>query len=382
MGMSELDSVLAASVEHGGLACVAAAAWTSDGMYTGAFGDAAAQRAMQPDTMIWIASMTKAVTAAAVMQLVERGVVGLDQPAGDLVPYLRDVQVLDGFAPDGTPRLRAPVRPVTLRHLLTHSSGFGYEWADESLARFVPTLPAAAPGSQASFEHPLTFDPGDGWKYGIGIDWVGRVVEAASGQRLDAYLDDHLLGPLGMGDTTFHLSDQQRDRLAEMRLRGPNGFDPIPFGLPQNPEMLLGGGGLYSTVIDYLRFTRMILGGGQLDGVRVLADDTVRAMATNQLAHLPTAGWRSFNPMLTNDVDVFPGEPAGWALSFLVNHHTTTEGRSAGSLMWGGLANTYYWIDLAAGVTGVFATQVLPFFDAPARAAFAAFERAVYDGTG
>lgn len=333
---------------------------------------------MQPDTVAWIASMTKAVTAAAVMQLVEAGDIDLDQPAGDLVPYLGRVQVLDGFHPDGTPRLRPPVRAVTVRHLLTHTSGFGYDWTEESLARYVPLLPQAPPGSQAGYEHPLTFDPGDGWSYGIGVDWAGRVIEAVSGQRLDAYFRDHLLGPLGMRDTSFVLSAAQRDRVATMHVRTPDGLTPMPFDLIDEPEMFMAGGGLYSTAVDYLRFTRMILGGGAVDGTRVLTEATVREMSQNHIGGLVPAGWQSFNPVLTNDVELFGGRDARWSLAFLLNTHRTDEGRSAGSLAWAGLANTYYWIDPVAGVTGVFITQVLPFFDADALDAFSKFERSVY----
>ena len=368
-------------MDDGSLVGVTAAAWSRDGLsYAGAFGEARDGVPMRSDTIVWIASMTKAVTGAAVMQLVERGALTLDQPAGDLVPYLARVQVLDGFDDDddGTARLRAPVRPVTVRHLLTHTSGFGYEFADEALARYVPLQPEAAPGSQASYEHPLTFDPGDRWSYGIGIDWAGRVVEAAAGQRLDVYLREHLLEPLGMTDTTFLPSAGQRERQAGIHLRSDGALVPMPFELPAEPEMMMGGGGLYSTVTDYLRFARMMLGRGTLDGARVLAPETVAAMGENQLGELHAHGWRSQIPVYTNDVALWPGERAGWGLTFLINRHRTAEGRSPGSLAWAGLANSYYWIDASAGVAGVFATQVLPFWDAGALAAFSAFEREVY----
>ena len=267
MGSSAIDAALASAVDSGRLVGVSATAWSGGGLrYEGAFGESAPGRVMQTDTVAWIASMTKAVTAAAVMQLVEAGEVDLDQPAGDLVPYLGRVQVLDGFHADGTPRLRPPVRPVTVRHLLTHTSGFGYDWTEESLAHYVPSLPEPPPGSQASYEHPLTFDPGDAWSYGIGIDWAGRVIEAVSGQRLDAYFRDHLLEPLGMHDTSFAVTGAQHDRVATMHVRTPDGLTPMPFDLVPEPEMFMAGGGLYSTAVDYLRFTRMILGGGALDG--------------------------------------------------------------------------------------------------------------------
>ena len=376
---SRIEQALQRTVADGTLVGVAAAAWAQGRSVRAAFGDASEGLAMQPDTVVWIASMTKAITAAAVMQLVERGVVELDQPAGDLVPYLAGVQVLDGFGADGQPILRPPVRPVTLRHLLTHTSGFGYDFADASLARYRTTCSTAEPGSQASYEDPLVSDPGEQWSYGIGIDWAGRLVEAASGRRLDAYLDQELLEPLAMRDTTFERSAPQRARSASMHLRTDAALSPFPFELPAAPEMLMGGGGLYSTADDYLRFARMILDGGTLDGARVLSPATVATMTRNHLGDLSAPGWASQHPVLTNDVALFPGEQTGWGLSFLVNLHRTAEGRSPGSVAWAGLCNSYYWIDPTAEVAGVFVTQVLPFFDAGAIDAFAAFERAVYD---
>ena len=381
MGHAQIDTALASAVDSGGLAGVAAAAWSSGGLvYEGAAGESVPGRRMRPDTVVWVASMTKAVTAVAVMQLVERGVLDLDQPAGDFVPYLREVQVLDGFDGDGTPRLRPPSRPASMRHLLTHTSGFGYDWAEESLARYATTRTEVAPGSVASMEQPLTFDPGERWSYSIGVDWAGRVVEEISGQRLDVYLRDHVLDPLGIHDTTFSLSPAQRERSAGMRFRADDALVPIPFELPEDPEMLLGGGGLYSTVVDYLRFTRMLLGGGELDGVRMLTPESIALMGQNHIGELRATGWRTYNHAMTNDVEFYPsGESTAFGLTFLVNTHTTADGRSPGSLFWAGLPNAYYWIDPTAGVTGVFATQVLPFFDERSLDAFSSFERAVYD---
>ena len=373
------NRVLSGVIESGQLAGVAAAAWAADAEpYAAAFGSAAEGSPMRTDTSVWIASMTKAVTGAVAMQLVERGAITLDEPLGDLVPYLGSVQVLDGFDDDGAPRLRPPTAPITLRRLLTHSSGFGYDFADPHLHRYAAGQPAAAPGSTRSYELPLLFDPGSRWTYGIGIDWAGQVVEAVTGRRLDTVIADEICTPLAMHDTAFRRGAAQQDRAAAIHLRTDDGLVPIPFALPDEPEMVMGGGGLYSTVTDYLRFARMILNGGELDGVRVLGSETVETMARNHLEHGTADGWSTQNPMFSNDVDLACDGPQGWGLSFLLNNEATPQGRSAGSLSWAGIANSYYWIDRTSGTTGVFATQVLPFYDPAARGAFLNFERAVY----
>jgi CubicO group peptidase (beta-lactamase class C family) len=376
----QIGEVLRTTVDDGQLVGVAATAWSrSEVIFEGAVGDAAPGRAMQPDSIMFVASLTKAVTAAAVMQLVESGTLTLNQPVGELFPYLDEVQVLVGFDAEGNAILRAPTRRLTLLHLLTHTSGFGYSSTDGSLARYVKTVPETVEGSQSAYELPLVFDPGERWEYGLGLNWAGRIVEEASGQRLDEYFNDHIFGPLGMPDTSFLPNPALRQRVAAIYQRTEGALVPYPIDLPTEiPEMFDAGGGLYSTAVDFARFTRMLLGGGALNGVRVLEPSTVELMAQDHLDGLQVTGWSSFNPVVTNDVRLLEGQNPGWGLSFLRNSMATAEGRSPGSLFWGGIANCYYWIDLDAGITGVFATQVLPFYDAGALSSFASFERAVY----
>ena len=375
---TELDQILGEAVDRGDLIGAAVAVSTPRGAYAGAAGQRSEGAAMTPDTIVWIASMTKAVTAVAAMQLVEQARVELDAPCGDVVPYLANVQVLDGFADDGAPLLRPPKQPVTLRHLLTHTAGFGYDFTDARIARFVAEqgLSSTVEGSTASYEQPLLFDPGERWAYGINIDWAGQVIEAVTKTRLDEYLRSAIFDPLGLDDTGFRRDADRRDRTADMYLRTPDGLVQIPFELNEDPEFLMGGGGLYGTVVDYLRFLRMMLGGGELEGTRVVTAETVRTMAANHVGDLIVGGWQTANPVLSNDVDLGTGQQFG--LSFLINSEPTPEGRAAGSLMWAGLANSYYWIDLTSKVTGVFTTQILPFFDGPALNTWRAVERTVY----
>lgn len=380
-GKQAISELLRRGADAGDVPGVAVAAITADGTeVTAAAGvrDAASGVAMAPDTVVWIASMTKAVTGACAMQLVEQGKLSLDDPISAVLPHLGTVQVLEGFAADGSPRLRPARRPITLRHLLTHSAGFVYEIWNADMARYLETTgtPGIVSCTNAALTTPLVFDPGEQWDYGIGIDWAGKAVEAISGQRLSAYMQMHLLEPLGMKDTGFRIGAPQRQRLAKVHVRTPEGFQATDTELPQQPEFDMGGGGLYSTVGDYLRFARMILNGGTLDGARVLAPETVAMMSANAMGDLRCRPMKATVTAASHDVDFIDGMQ--WGLSFLINPEPLPTGRSAGSLAWAGLANSYYWIDPARRVAGVYATQLLPFFDAKAVRLFQDFETAVY----
>ena len=379
--MQAISDLLKQATDAGEVPGVVVAAATADGpIYQGGFGvrDTASGAPMTADTVVWIASMTKAVTGACAMQLVEQGKLSLDGPIAAVLPELGKVQVLDGFAADGSPRLRPATRPITLRHLLTHSSGFVYDIWNADMGRYLEQTgtPSIVSCANASLSIPLLFEPGERWDYGIGIDWAGKAVEAVSGLRLGQYMQQNLLQPLGMTDTGFKIGTAQRQRLAKVHNRTPDGFVPADMELPQEPKFEMGGGGLYSTAGDYLRFTRMILNGGTLDGVRVLARETVAAMSANAMGDLVCRPLKTAAPPASNDVDFIDGMQ--WGLSFLINPQPMPTGRSAGSLAWAGLANSYYWIDPIRQVTGVYATQVLPFFDEKAVRLFQDFETAIY----
>jgi len=362
---------------------VAAAAGRGGKLYEGAFGkrELGKDAPMTLDTVVWIASMTKAITGAAAMQLVESGKLDLERPASAVVPELAAVKVLEGFDADGKPRLRAPRRPITLRHLLTHTAGFAYELWQPPIAKYQEATgtPGITTCANAALGTPLLFDPGDRWEYGINIDWAGKMVEAASGQRLDRYLHEHLLGPLGMADTSFKLSPSQRARLASVHQRDAKGaLAPIAFEIPQEPEFFMGGGGLYGTVGDYLAFTQMMLHDGTWNGARVLGPETVALMAQNHIGPIEIGPVTTAMPGLSNSFELFPGMSKKWGLSFLINTEQAPTGRSAGSLAWAGLANTYFWIDRARGIAGVFLSQLFPFYDDTAIDLFGKFESEVY----
>ena len=336
---------------------------------------------MTLDTVFRIASMTKPLTSVAAMQLVEQGRLALDTPIGALLPALAAPRVLEGFDAAGAPILRPARGAVTLRHLLTHSAGYGYDTWNPDLARaYAHAGMAPNPVDWAWVaQAPLLFDPGTRWNYSIATDLVGRAVEAASGQTLDAYLRDHVCGPLGMHDTMFVPDAGQRRRLAGMHQRQPDGSLPaIDHPVAETTAPFMGGGRALSTGPDYLRFLRMLLRGGELDGVRVLQADTVADMGRNHIGDAVVTPLRSANPARSNDADLFPGMIQKWGLGFLINTAAGPCGRSADSLAWAGIFNTYFWIDPAAGVAGLVLMQILPFADAGALGLLGAFERGIY----
>ena len=379
-----VDGILEAAVSRGDVPGVVAAATTAEGtVYEGGFGERAvgSGAAMTPDTVGWIASMTKAVTGAAAMQLVEQGKLELDGPASAVIPYLGEVGVLEGFDDDGQPKMRPPKRPVTLRHLLTHTSGYVYEiWNTDILAyQEAKGIPQITSCENAALTTPLLFDPGERWDYGIGIDWAGKMVEAVSGQRLGQYMKENIFDPLGMGDTAFKVSPAMQERLATVHVRGEDGaWMAMEFMVEQDPEFEMGGGGLYSTVGDYLKFIRMILNRGAANGHRVLKPETVDAMSVNSIGDNRVVNLATAMPPYSNDAEFFPGMEKTWGLTFMINNEEAPTGRTAGSLAWAGLANSYFWIDPNKGIGGAYITQVLPFADENSLPLFLDFETAVY----
>ncbi len=379
-----IDAVLREAAATGGGPGGGAMAATDRGViYQGAFGRRAlpAGSAMTLDTVFRVASMTKAVTSVAAMQLVERGRLALDAPVPGIDPALASPQVLEGFDPAGTPILRPARRPITLRHLLTHTAGFSYAMWNPHLDRYIATsgTPPLMTGRSAALSQPLVFDPGDKWEYGINIDWVGRIVEALSGQDLEAYCREHIFDPLGMADTTYLVSPEQRARQAARHQRGGDGsLTLLPFEPFFASEYYAGGGGLYSTGGDYLKFLRALLHGGSLGDATILTPPTVALMGENQIGALPAGVMKTANPELTNDVDFFPGARVRWGLGYMLTLDPGPNGRGSGSVTWAGLFNTYYWIDPARKVTGLIMTQVLPFADPTIVTLYGRFERELY----
>jgi methyl acetate hydrolase len=378
----EIDRALQAAVSAKEIpGVVAMAANGQSVVYEGAFGfrDTATASRMSTDTVFRIASMVKLLTSVAALQLVERGKLKLDEPAGNIDPTLGSAQVLAGFDAKGFPQLRPAQRPITLRHLLTHTSGFSYPLWDSNVVRYLKV----ARSNPALPRMPLMFEPGSRWAYGRSLDGVGRMVEIAGGQSLDRYFSDHITGPLGMSDTGFTLTEEQRGRQASLHVRDANEkLLPQPLEKATVPKAPSGGGGIYSTAPDYLVLLQALLNGGSLRETSLLRRETVALMAENQIGDLKAGILKTTNPALSNDVDLFPGVQLRWGLGHMINIDPVPGGRRAGSLTWAGLLNTYYWIDPTARIAGVIMMQILPFADRRALKAYRQFEHGICHALG
>jgi methyl acetate hydrolase len=374
----DLDAILQGAVDAREVPGVVAMAATGRAIiYQGAFGPRClgAPAKMSTDTIFRIASMVKLLTAVAAMQLVEGGKLSLDQPASQIDPELGSIPVLTGFDAKGQPQLRPPLRPITLRNLLTHTSGFSYPLWDENAVRYY----AVAGKTKGLPRRPLFFDPDSKWSYGGSIDKVGRLVEIASGEPLDRYFRTHICQPLGMKDTGFELSAAQRAREANLHVHKADGtLVAKPLEKANEPHSHSGGGGIYSTAPDYLTLLQVLLNGGSFDGVQILKPETVALMSGNQTGDIEAGHMKTTSPGLSNDVDFFPGVRLRWAFGHMINLDPVKDGRKAGSLTWAGLYNTYYWIDPASNVAGVIMMQILPFADTRALGLYRKFERGVY----
>lgn len=337
--------------------------------------------AMTTDDVFAIFSTTKAITATAALQLVEEGKLDLDAPASDYAPDIGKLKVIDGFDDAGEPILRDPKRPITTKHLLLHTAGFGYDFFSETYNRLAQEKgqPSVITASKASLMTPLQFDPGDKWEYGTNIDWCGQVVEGITDKRLGEVFQSRIFEPLGIEDMTFELNDSLRKRLADMHARGEDGsLTPMDFELPDRPEIHMGGHGLYGTVGDYMKFIRMWLNDGMGPNGRVLKPETVVMAEKNHLGEKKIGMLPGVIPSLSNDAEFFPGLLKSWSYSFMVNDEAAPTGRPAGALGWAGLANLFYWIDRANGFGGFWATQIFPFGDPVSFVGYMDFESAFY----
>ena len=385
---NQIDQVLREAVDEKNVPGIVAMVAVADHViYQGAAGkrDTIKNIPITVDSIFRIASMTKPVTSVAVMQLVESGRVKLDEPAATYLPELSQVQVLEEFdASTAKAKLRPPKAPPTIRQLLSHTSGFAYEVFDPQLHGYVATgaIPSARQGDDGFLKAPLLFDPGSRWEYGISTDWLGKLVEKVSGQTLADYFHQHIFQPLGMTDTFFDVPPEKQARVVALHQRQDDGSFLEPPPQPFTPvRFFSGGGGLYSTASDYLKFARMLLGGGKLGNKRILQFESVDQMSRNQIGDLMLVQLRSLVPQFAKDPIRIPGSLDKFGLGFGINTKAVEGGRSQGSLAWAGIYNTFFWIDPPRKTCTVIMMQILPFSDDAAYSVVEHFERAVYATT-
>ncbi|MEL7465715.1 MAG: serine hydrolase domain-containing protein [Pseudomonadota bacterium] len=382
--MQALDRVLESAIEDGHAPGLVVSVADRNGViYENAMGARAVggETAMTTDTVFRAFSMTKAVGAAAAAKCIEDGLLTLETPVEDVLPEWKDVKRLDGFDADGKPILVAPSTKATLRHLATHTSGLVYEFWNEGQGAYMAATaaPTILSGAMAALHsYPLAFEPGTKWDYGTGIDWLGRMVEEVSGRRIDAYVTEKILTPTAMKDTGFELRPDMAARLTDAHAATEDGFVPYDIAPPPSPELYGMGHALYSTGPDYLRFIRMLMNGGEIDGTRVLKPETVEMFCANQIGDLSVGKMTSYAPPLTADVDFFPEQENKFSLGCLMNTADIEGKRRAGSQSWAGVLNTHYWFDPTSGVAAVIMLQHLPFVDPHCMAIYDAVERTVY----
>jgi CubicO group peptidase (beta-lactamase class C family) len=376
---AKLDDVLRSSLQKRGIPTATAIVANADHVtYSGAFGkrDSAGSVNAAIDSIFRIASMTKAITTTAALQLVEQGKVTLDEPVSKHLPELAKLEVLDGFDNSGQPILRPAKTPIALRHLLTHTSGCAYANWSPTLTQYIK-VSGSTPQAVAPL-NPLLFEPGTKWHYGTSIDWAGKLVEKISGLTLEQYFQNNILQPLGMKSTSFLVAPEKFDRLVSTYRRQPDGkLKEDPRTQPAAPTVYNGGGGLFSTAADYIRFTQMILRKGRgPNKEEILRPKTVELMSVNQIGAIPMERLKSTDPGVTADLDLGPGNK--YTYGFMLNTVTSPEGRPAGTLMWAGVENSFYWIDPRRSLCAVIMMQFFPFLDPQGDGMLADFTKAVY----
>jgi len=380
---SSIDKVLQDAVDSGAVPQVVGIVANRDEIiYEGGAGPrivGESDDTVSTSTQFRIMSMTKMVCTVAALQQKERGELDFDAPVADYCPGFADLQVLEGW--DGEkPKMRAPASQATVHQLVTHTTGLGYWFWNEDLAKYeaVTGIPNVVPGSDEAFKAPLLADPGTTYIYGINTDWLGKVVEAVAGKTLDVVVKENIAGPLGMDHTGFAMTDEQKANAVMVHVKGEDGsWSSIGNLLNESPDWWAGGHGLYSTPLDYIRFERALLRGGELDGARILEQATVDEAFTNQIGELDfPAAIPSGDQPITADLNLGPGFK--WGYGLLLNTEDLPGMRRAGTGAWAGLFNTHFWVDRTTGICASIYSNCLPFVTPEAMGLYQDFERAVY----
>ncbi len=380
---SSVDAVLEQAVASRAVPNVVAVAADRDGViYEGAAGPRVAGQPgeVDADTQFRIMSMTKIVATVAALQLMEQGKLDLDAPIEEYCPEFAQVQVLERIDGD-KPVLRPPASKATVKQLITHTTGLAYWFWNADIVKWekATETPNVLSGSRVIFTAPLVADPGTRFVYGINTDWLGEVVQAAGGKKLDESIKTGITDPLGMNETAFTMSDQVRAGAVPVHLQGEDGkWAASEIELNWAPEYWAGGHGLRSTPHDYLKFQRALLGNGTSpDGVKILESATVDAAFSNQIGELDFPSViETGDPASSHTFSVGPGYK--WGYGLLLNAEDVPGRRRAWSGAWAGLLNTHFWVDRTTGITGAIYTQFLPFVTPEAAKMYGDFETQLY----
>ena len=374
-GTAALSKYLTDATARGDVPGVVVTVVNEDGvLYHEAFGKSSTLRntPMARDTVFNIASMTKAVTSVAIMMLVDEGKLTLDDDVAKYLPKYKEPLVISTFnQADGSYETRPAKRPISIRHLLTHTSGIGYGFSSAIVAKLTQGT------GKTELDLPLLFDPGEGWAYGASTRVLGQVVEAVSGQKLDAFLDARILKPLGMVDTSYLVPQSKYPRVVATNQRGADGkFVERPAG-PTIPATVQGDGGLYSTAGDYGMFLRMLLNGGKLGPARILSEKSAKTMFENHTGKVVVPLQQSTNLGLSRNFPVGADEDH-WGLGFQLARTKRPNMRTPGSGTWAGIFNTHFFIDPSRDIGVVVMMQTLPFYDEASMKLYAGVEEIVY----
>jgi len=381
--MSDLQAVLDGAVKAEDVPFAVGMVGGKDGVtWSGAAGERAPGKAASVDTVFRIYSMTKAIGSTAAMILIDRGKLDPDARVEDIIPAFADIEVLDRFEGD-EPVLRAPKSKATVRQLATHTSGLEYEFWNDTIARYLTVTgrPSILSGQKAALFYPMASDPGTRWGYGMGIDWLGQIVETIDGRRIDDFCREEIFEPLAMVDTAFEVSEAMQPRLASVSMRGEDGhFAPFDIAPPSHPQVYGMGHALYSTAPDYMNFLRMVLNRGALGGRRVLSEKSLEWMLADHMQGLNFRRMVTAMPAITADCDPFPDARRTHSFAFLRVEDDVPGMRSAGSQTWAGVLNSHFWFDAKKDVAALIMTQSLPFVEPRFMKTYESFERAVYAG--
>ena len=374
-GTAALSTFLAEATARGDVPGVVVTVVNKDGvLYHEAFGKSSTLRnaSMAKDTIFNIASMTKAITSVAIMMLVDEGKLRLDDDVAKYLPKYKNPLVISTFnSADGSYETRPAKRPITIRHLLTHTSGFAYGFASPTVTRLAQTT------KKTELDLPLLFEPGEGWAYGPSTRVLGDVVEAISGQKIDAFLDSRIHKPLGMIDTSYAVPQSKTARVVAVNARGSDGKfveRPMPATIASPVQ---GDGGLYSTAADYGRFVRMLLNRGRLGTARILSEKSAKTMFDNHTGKVVVQRQVSALPALSRDFPVGAGEDH-WGLGFQLTRTKRLNMRTPGTGTWAGIYNTHFFIDPSRDIGVIVMLQTLPFYDETSMKVYSGVEEIVY----